>query len=258
MAEENSLFDLLDFINSIKAERPNIDNYRDLELSNNEKYLFKPLENIPAKKGKKEEKRNGFLVYSQEKLNKDHYLYRRFESVYNNCKGFNIDNNENNIYRYYYFEEFIYPKRKPTKYKHATVIMLNPAFASSDKKDLTITNLKNFLRKKRFTSFDIVNLYSIRLPKSECLTCFISYLKLDDYKNYKNFLIKFLSTGSKNTLIAAWGNKYNVKAKEIFTSECGLQFHSYKKGEPAHFSSQRFNNVKRKGLFLFTPTELDA
>lgn len=233
------------------------------------KYLFKQLEDIKDTKGVIKEKRSGFLVYSQEMLNKDHHLYKRFEHVYNNCKGFSIDNDdnmkENNIYRYYYFEE-LYPEDKQSKKKkHATVIMLNPAFADSKEPDKSIKNIKEYLKKldigEKFSSFDIVNLYPIRMPKSGCLTCFIPYLKLEDDKNYRKFLIDFLSTSSTNTLIAAWGDEYNAKAKEIFASNLGFQFKSYKKGAPAHFSPQRYNNVKDKGLYNFPyllPTELDA
>ena len=53
----------------------------------------------------------------------------------------------------------------------------------------------------------------------------------------------------------------SAKAKEIFASNLGFQFKSYKKGAPAHFSPQRYNNVKDKGLYNFPyllPTELDA
>lgn len=246
MAEENNL---LNFINYIKAKRPNINNYRNLVQSNNEKYLFKPLEDIPAKKSKKEEKRNGFLVYSQEtiKNTKNTDLKNLFKNV-------NIGN-EDNIFRYYYYEEL-----NSISNLHATIIMMNPAFADSKEPDDTIKNIKAYLINNGFSSFDIVNLYPVRMPKSAKLKLYLDKTK-DETKAYQAFVKSYLKPdrekdtpenskqGDKdeNIIIAAWGSEYHKKAEKIFKNE-NIKFYCYgltKDASPKHFGKQSFCNFNK-------------
>jgi hypothetical protein len=99
------------------------------------------------------------------------------------------------------------------------------------------------------------------MPKLDCLNCFNLYLDFNEKNIYYELLKEYLKQKSESgsILIAAWGDKYNAKAKEIFQNS-GLKFKSYKKGAPAHFSPLRYNNVKDKGLYDFISftSELDV
>jgi hypothetical protein len=132
---------LLGFINQIKEllNTKKIDNSTTLakDIENNENFLFKPLEDIPAEKEKKEVKRNGFIVYSRETIkshliNGSETLEQRFKCIYEKCKNYEkINESENYIYRYYYYRELEYKNKKRPLKELATIIMINPAFASS-------------------------------------------------------------------------------------------------------------------------------
>ena len=215
-------------------------------------YLFKPLENIPSKKGKEEENRNGFLVYSQEtiKNTKNTDLKNLFKNV-------NIGN-EDNIFRYYYYE-----KLNSSSNLHATIIMINHAFADSEEPDPTINNIKEFLnnldKESKFSSFDIVNLYPVRMPKSAKLKLYLDETKkeTEDYqafvKSYLNPVCEKDTTknseeGDKdeNIIIAAWGSnaRDNKTARELFNGNiCKLYCYGMTAGKcPKHFSSLSYND----------------
>lgn len=95
---------------------------------------------------------------------------------------------------------------------------MNPAFADSVEPDNTIKNIENYLDNEKdailkhlpnihnkFGSFDIINLYPIRMPKSEKLNDFLGLTKTET-KNYQRFVKEYLSKSDKNHIvIAAWG-----------------------------------------------------
>lgn len=110
---------------------------------------------------------------------------------------------ENNIYRYNYYEEL--EAKNPL---HATVITMNPAFADSEESDDTIKNIKKYLGNEdnKFGSFGIINLYPIRMPKSET-------------EKYHEFVKSYLKENCKDhVIIAAWGTKVRKKDKNIILS----------------------------------------
>ena len=120
------------------------------------------------------ENKNGFIVYSQKKINETTIqngkktLFDEFKKDYEDCKNYEEinENKETYTHRYYYYEKIL------DEGETITIIMLNPAFASSKKADSTIENIKDFINKhnnennKKIGSFEIINLYSIRMPKS--------------------------------------------------------------------------------------------
>ena len=177
---------------------------------------------------------NGFLVYSGETIDNtsNSELKHKYE---NECKEIK-NKTEKNIYRYYYYE-----KLENNNPLHATIVMMNPAFADSEDPDNTIKNIKNYLNNEKdailkhlpnihnnFGSFDIINLYPIRMPKSEKLNEFLELTKIETEKHQK-FVKEYLSKIDKNHIvIAAWGDdkKDNELARKLF-ADLDIKFYCY-------------------------------
>lgn len=198
---------------------------------------------------------NGFLVYSDETIDNtsNSELKYKYENECNEIKN----KKEKNIYRYYYYEKF--ENDSPL---HATIVMINPAFADSVEPDGTIKNIEKYLNNEndailkhlpnihnKFGSFDIINLYPIRMPKSEKLNEFLELTKIETEK-YKQFVGNYLKESDKNHIvIAAWGGdkKDNELARKLF-ADLDIKFYCYgltKNGYPKHFSSLAYNNFNK-------------
>lgn len=195
---------------------------------------------------------DGFLIYSTETIDNSELksLYEKYyKDIYNK--------KERNIFRYFYYTNLQneYPL-------HATIIMMNPAFADSEETDDTIENIKKFFNNYnkivenngKFGSFDIVNLYPVRMPKSAKLNELLSLTKLEtnNYQNFvKNYIEKFCN---KNVIIAAWGSKYNTKAKNLFKDIkiSNLKCYAKNKSSPKHFGSMAFNTIKSRELLNYS------
>lgn len=260
--EDKTLFDFIMQIKNTYENSPNYNNYRDLKLTedlkSNKKYLFKPLEDIKDKKGNIKEKRNGFLVYSKETIDKNKELYDLYEKDYKNINK--VD--EINIFRFYYYEKLNNNNRL-----HATIIMINPAFANSKKTDPTIRNIKSFFKNgyDNFGSFDIINLYPIRMPKSGNLVSYLKKIRRET-AYYRKFVKAFLLFNNKNNdgtkiLIASWGETLHDKAIKVFKGNHFKAFGLSKQNAPLHF--RRYSFLKKeieekikKGIYKMA--ELDA
>ena len=197
----------------------------------------------------------GFLVYSDETIDNtsNSELKHKYE---NECKEIK-NKTEKNIYRYYYYEKF-----ENDSTLHATIVMMNPAFADSVEPDNTIKNIEKYLNNEKdailkhlpnihnnFGSFDIINLYPVRMPKSEKLNEFLELTKIETEK-YQKFVKEYLSKIDKNHIvIAAWGDdkKDNELARKLF-ADLDIKFYCYgltKNGYPKHFSSLAYNNFNK-------------
>lgn len=140
--------------------------------------------------------------------------------------------------------------------------MMNPAFADSVEPDNTIKNIEKYLNNEKdailkhlpnihneFGSFDIINLYPVRMPKSEKLNEFLELTKIETEK-YQKFVKEYLSKIDKNHIvIAAWGDdkKDNELARKLF-ADLDIKFYCYgltKNGYPKHFSSLAYNNFNK-------------
>lgn len=194
------------------------------------------------------EKSKGYLLYSNDTAD---------DSLYNNeCQEIRTKE-KRNIYRYYYYE-----KLENNNPLHATIVMMNLAFADSVEPDNTIKNIENYLDNEKdailkhlpnihnkFGSFDIINLYPIRMPKSEKLNEFLGLTK-NETENYQQFVKEYLSKIDKNHIvIAAWGGdkKDNELAEKLF-ADLDIKFYCYgltKNGYPKHFSSLAYNNFNK-------------
>jgi hypothetical protein len=222
MTEDKQLLDIIDKIKTVLR---------------NEKFVVKPLNYA-----------NGFIVYSSEKID-DNENIKEYYASYDKIE-------ERYTYRYYYYEKF---ENSDSSSKHATIVMMNPAFANSQKPDSTIKNIKKYLCDvlKGFGSFDIVNLYPIRMPKSVCLDDLLKVLlkvkqvekkadkKADKYQKFVESYLTKLSTNYNNIIIAAWGskNRDNVVAKDLL-KDSKIKLHCYgltKNHFPRHFASQSYN-----------------
>ena len=193
-------------------------------------------------------KSKGYLLYSNDTAD---------DSLYNNeCQEIRTKE-KRNIYRYYYYE-----KLENNNPLHATIVMMNLAFADSVEPDNTIKNIENYLDNEKdailkhlpnihneFGSFDIINLYPIRMPKSEKLNEFLELTKIETEK-YKQFVKDYLRESDKNHIvIAAWGanKKDNELARKLF-ADLDIKFYCYgltKNGYPKHFSSLAYNNFNK-------------
>ena len=193
-------------------------------------------------------KSKGYLLYSNDTAD---------DSLYDNeCQEIRIKE-KRNIYRYYYYE-----KLENNSPLHATIVMMNPAFADSVEPDGTIKNIEKYLNNEndailkhlpnihnKFGSFDIINLYPIRMPKSEKLNEFLELTKTETEK-YQKFVKEYLSKIDKNHIvIAAWGanKKDNELARKLF-ADLDIKFYCYgltKNGYPKHFSSLAYNNFNK-------------
>lgn len=193
-------------------------------------------------------KSKGYLLYSNDTAD---------DSLYNNeCQEIRTKE-KRNIYRYYYYE-----KLENNNPLHATIVMMNLAFADSVEPDNTIKNIENYLDNEKdailkhlpnihnkFGSFDIINLYPIRMPKSEKLNEFLGLTK-NETENYQQFVKEYLSKIDKNHIvIAAWGGdkKDNELARKLF-ADLDIKFYCYgltKNGYPKHFSSLAYNNFNK-------------
>lgn len=132
--------------------------------------------------------------------------------------------------------------------------MINPAFADSDNDDQTIKNVKDYLYNYNdFGSFDIINLYPVRMPNPKLLRELNNKTKKEKEK-YHEFVKKYLTEKcdkqyKNRIIIASWGSdeQDNNKAKELF-SDTNIKFYCYgltKKGCPKHFGSQSYNNFDK-------------
>lgn len=221
-------------------------------------------------------KSKGYLLYSNDTAD---------DSLYNNeCQEIRTKE-KRNIYRYYYYE-----KLENNNPLHATIVMMNLAFADSVEPDNTIKNIENYLDNEKdailkhlpnihnkFGSFDIINLYPIRMPKSEKLNEFLELTKIETEK-YKQFVKDYLRESDTNHIvIAAWGanKKDNELARKLF-ADLDIKFYCYgltKNGYPKHFSSLAYNNfnkfrcplpyikinnwIKKSGLSAYDKERLD-
>ena len=213
-------------------------------------FVFIPIEN-----------KNGFIVYSKGKINEiikeeNISLFEKFKNDYINCKDYKKINDAKETYthRYYYYEKI------SDENETITIIMLNPAFAYSKNTDDTIENIKDFINnenKEKIGAFEIINLYSIRMPKSAKLNSMLNTLTINEDNDINTEFIKQYIKGSINKILIAWGAAYHNKAiKQLEKNIKDKQLYCYaltdKSKIPRHFSSCSYNQAKNKKLMKFS------
>lgn len=212
------------------------------------------------------ENKNGFIVYSTERINEtiiekeNISLFEKFEKDYKDCKDYKKieEAEETYTHRYYYYEKI------SDENETITVIMLNPAFAYSKKADPTIENIKDFIKKhnndeqnEKIGAFEIINLYSIRMPKSAKLKSMLKTLVINEDNDINTEFIKQYIKGSTNKILIAWGVSYHKEAIKLFEdNNIKKELYSYalteKTNLPRHFSSCSYNQAKNKKLMKFS------
>lgn len=209
--------------------------------------------------------KRGYILYSNIKIDQVLNIYKKSEKAafeadeskktsksknitYKNLK----DSGEDFIHRFYYYQEIVENNKPEDKY-HATIIMMNPAFAYSKQQDSTIDNIYNYLKSNNFKSFGIVNLSSIRTPSPKTLSKLVKQKSCNQYdKINREFIEYVLDNTQKNehsVIIAAWGSdaKDNKTAKKFFENKSyklycfGMTAEKF----PKHFSPLSFNNVNK-------------
>ena len=82
--------------------------------------------------------------------------------------------------------------------------MINPAFASSENTDGTIENVYEIAKENDYTEFEIINLYSVRMPKLEKVNELINTNENEENTLFINNYIEKI----KNNILLAYGKKY--------------------------------------------------
>lgn len=97
---------------------------------------------------------------------------------------------------------YIYQKLPNDREKNIVFILYNPSYATPEVKDPTINNCIYLAKKDgRFSSIEIINLYSERNPNIK---------KLTGASNKQNisFITELLKQRKNSVVVLAWGNKY--------------------------------------------------
>lgn len=140
--------------------------------------------------------------------------------------------------------------------KHITVILMNPSFADEDALDATLNNVKEFVGNNGFTSFTVLNIFPLRMPKNDNLREMMA--KYDNHSIYKDKnenKIEEVLNNSKYILLA-WGSKYNNEAVRILDKleklkNATLYVHYLNKdSSPRHFSPLIYNRNYPKKLHI--------
>ena len=209
--------------------------------------------------------KKGYIIYSDIKIDKS--LYKYFDIDFSvkelveedkKSKSKNISYQElkavgeDFVHRFYYYQEIIENNKPENKY-HATIIMMNPAFAYSKKQDSTIDNIYNYLKSNNFKSFEIINFSPIRTPSPNSLTKLKNIEKCNQYDEINRAFVETVLNKAQedenNVIIVAWGGsqKDNKIAKKILKEKSyklycfGMTSEKF----PKHFSPLSFNNVNK-------------
>lgn len=215
------------------------------DTNNNEAYVVKTLSDI-----KKKRERIGFIIYSKKTVKKIKDYNIKFENDYKNCKNSDkILKDEPYIHRFYYFEKDI-TKKENLENKLLTVIMINPAFASSENTDGTIENVYKIAKENDYTQFEIINLYSVRMPKLNKVNELIKTVKNEENTLFINKYIEKI----ENNILLAYGKKYclikdekNIKSILNKLSHKNNQLFAARinnDGTPTHLSPQNKQYLK--------------
>lgn len=181
MSNAEKEHELIEFIEDYKKS----EEYKEEEHG---EYKFIPLKN-----------EDGFIVYSKKEYDKTNKFY----SDYGNLE-------EKYLHRFYYYKQ-LQNNNSPDE-KILTIIMLNPAFACSQKEDSTIKNIESILKENgEYDSFEIINLYSVRMPKPENVEELLK--SVENTENLK--FIKQYIKNTRNNILLAYGNIYSLRINVI-------------------------------------------
>lgn len=187
MPNEEEKCKLIEYIDDYKQSVA----YKNKEKKEYEDYKFIPLKN-----------KYGFIVYSKKEYDK----YDKINNLYSDYK--NIE--EKYLHRFYYYIQ-LQNNNSPNE-KILTIIMLNPAFACSQKEDSTIKNIESILKENReYDSFEIINLYSVRMPKPKNVEELLK--SVGNTENLK--FIKQYIKNTRNNILLAYGNIYSLRINVI-------------------------------------------
>lgn len=209
--------------------------------------------------------KKGYIIYSDIKIDKSLNKYldidlsaKELVEEDKKSKSKNISYQElkavgeDLVHRFYYYQEIIENNKPENKY-HATIIMMNPAFAYSEKQDSTIDNIYAYFKSNGFKSFEIINFSPIRTPLPKVLSSLAKQESCNQYNEINRRFVEFVLDSAQkdenSVIIAAWGG--NQKDNRI-AKEC-LKEKSYKlycfgmtsEKFPKHFSPLSFNNVNK-------------
>ena len=209
--------------------------------------------------------KKGYIIYSDIKIDKslDKYLdidlsAKELVEEDKKSKSKNISYQElkavgeDFVHRFYYYQEIIENNKPENKY-HATIIMMNPAFAYSEKQDSTIDNIYAYFKSNGFKSFEIINFSPIRTPLPKVQSTLTKQESCNQYNEINRRFVEFVLDNAQkdenSVIIAAWGGnaKDNKTAKKFFENKSyklycfGMTAEKY----PKHFSPLSFSNVNK-------------
>lgn len=216
------------------------------------------------------DKENSYLLYGKETFQDyTNELSAELKDAYIKCKDYSKieTKGESYIRRYFLWNSL---NNEDSIENKVTIILLNPAFACSDFLDATLKRAKYLLendlkQSKIYSSFAVLNLTSIRQPKSGVLPALLE--KFQPLEDDKKFIEEYIEANINSNMdyILAWGNNEcniicndHIKMSQ-FVLKClssatnkkaGTNLYIYLnrltgKENPPHFNQQGFNSMKK-------------
>lgn len=177
-----------------------------------------------------------------------------------------------NILRQFYdkhlFRKSLVCQLDETQGKSVFVILMNPSYADESGLDGTLHNVYSFINKinekqkdnnKKYSQFEVLNIFPIRMAQSSCLPCLLERYDKDRTFCKKNikYIKKRLEDKPEWDVIVAWGKDYHLyneaqKICELLEHRDNIYAYNLngkdKYHTPSHFSSQVYNNINEKKL----------
>jgi len=196
------------------------------------------------------------------------------EPYKNKCSPSDTYKNKNdireNILRLFYdkhlFRKSLLCQLDETQGKSVFVILMNPSYADESGLDGTISNVYKFLKDKinpkkrnneKYSQFEILNIFPIRMAQSSCLPCLLERYDKDRTfcKENTEYIEERLNTEPEWDVIVAWGKDYHLYKEaqnicELLENRKNIYAYNLngknKYHTPSHFSSQVYNNINEK------------
>ena len=178
------------------------------------------------------------------------------------------------FYDKHLFRKSLLCKVNENKEKSVFVILMNPSYADESGLDRTLKNVYLFLedeinknqKNKKYSQFEVLNIFPIRMAKSDCLPCLLKRYDANGYYRRKNleFINKRLSSEKDWDIIIAWGKDYHLSEEAQFicnilkNRENVYAYNINNDYSPSHFASQVYNKVSKKELIPIKFEQIDG
>lgn len=152
--------------------------------------------------------------------------------------------------------------------KSVFIILMNPSYADNSGLDGTLDNVYKFLTteinpkkldNEKYSKFEVLNIFPIRMAQSSCLPCLLERYDKDRTYCQKNteYIKERLNAKPEWDVIVAWGKDYHLYNEtqsicELLKNRKNIYAYNLNGNgnyhTPSHFTKQVYNNVKEKKL----------